>query len=266
MNQFYKLAIALLFANASFGQFSENFDSSSTLPAGWVAYSGTNGLGVNESWGVSTTNYHSTTNGAHVHYENVSGGMAEDWLVTPLINLSNYSGCSLTFYGAESYPSMNYGNSYSVRVSTTSQTNIGSFTTLATYSEPDFGYAKPMTNQKTVDLSSYNGQQIYVAFVMTQDDGDNWSIDDINISGTLSNETFGNQNIIKVYPNPVKDKLQITAQEEIENLQLISITGTVIKQVQNTTVLDMNELASGVYFLKITTKDNTVSTRKIVKQ
>lgn len=266
MKNLYKLAIVLLFTNASFGQFNENFDASLSLPAGWVAYSGTNGLGVNQNWEVSTTNYHSSGNGAHVHYENVSGGVAEDWLVSPLINLSNYSGCSLTFYGAESYPAVNYGNVYSVRVSTTSQTNISSFTTLATYSEPDFGYAKPMTNQKTVDLSSYNGQQIYVAFVMTQDDGDNWSIDDVNISGTLSNESFENKKTIKVYPNPVKDKVEVTALEEIESLQLISITGINVKQVQNTTVMDMSELASGVYFLKITTKDNAISVKKIIKQ
>ena len=101
---------------------------------------------------------------------------------------------------------------------------------------------------------------------MTQNDGDNWTIDDVKITGTLSNESFENKKTIKVYPNPVKDKVEVTALEEIESLQLISITGINIKQIQNTTVMDMSELASGVYFLKITTKDNAISVKKIIKQ
>lgn len=266
MKNLYKLAIALLFTNASFGQFNENFDASLSLPAGWVAYSGSNGLGSSQSWGLTTMQYHSSNNAAHVHYEAVSGGLAEDWLVTSQINLNGYSGCTLSFYGSESYPSMDYGTNYTVKISTTSQTDRNSFATVATYGETSFGYSQPMTNQKTVDLSAYNGQQIYVAFVMTQNDGDNWTIDDVKITGTLSNESFENKKTIKVYPNPVKDKVEVTALEEIESLQLISITGINIKQIQNTTVMDMSELASGVYFLKITTKDNAISVKKIIKQ
>ena len=36
--------------------------------------------------------------------------------------------------------------------------------------------------QNTVDLSAYLGQQIYVAFVMTQNNGDDWYLDDIQFS------------------------------------------------------------------------------------
>lgn len=266
MKNFYKLAVALLCVNASFGQFNETFDNSASLPAGWAAYTGSNGLGTTQSWGISTTHYHSSNKSAHVHYENVTGGLAEDWLVTPLINLNNYTGCTLRFYGSETYPAMDYGTVYTVKVSTTSQTDRNSFTTIATYGETSFGYSQPMTNQKTIDLSAYNGQQIYVAFVMAQDDGENWTIDDVNITGTLNTASFENENTIQVYPNPVKDLVTVTLKDGIESLQLISITGNIIKKVQNTTVMDMTELASGIYFLKIETRNNATITKKIIKQ
>ena len=40
------------------------------------------------------------------------------------------------------------------------------------------------TAMKTVSLSAYSGQQIYIAFVMVQNDGDNWFLDTVGVTGT----------------------------------------------------------------------------------
>jgi len=149
-------------------------------PACWATYIGTNGLGTASNW-ISTTTTSEGSGAAYVEYENVSGGSAEDWLVTPLITLQN--GSAMSFYQRQTY-STSYGSSYSVRVSTTSQTSPAAFTTVSTWAESTFSttYAK-----KTVDLSAYNGQSVYIALVMTNDDGDDWYVDSLKVYGTCTN-------------------------------------------------------------------------------
>ncbi|MPM35972.1 hypothetical protein SDC9_82566 [bioreactor metagenome] len=148
-------------------------------PACWASYIGTNGLGTSSNW-VSTTTISEGTGAAYIEYENVSGDTAEDWLVTPLISLQN--GSAMSFYQRQTYTT-NYGSSYSVRVSTTSQTSQASFTTVSTWDESSFSTSY---TKKTVDLSAYNGQNVYIALVMTNDDGDDWYVDSLKVYGTCT--------------------------------------------------------------------------------
>ena len=91
----------------------------------------------------------------------------------------------------------------------------------------------------------------------------------------LSHETEG----IKVYPNPTTGELRIENGElKIENIEFFDISGklyeynnsyglTVLRSYGLTTdgvVFDISHLPSGIYFLKITTENGTV-TKKIVK-
>ncbi len=148
-------------------------------PECWATYIGTNGLGTANNWTTSTSTYEGL-GAAYVDFENVSGGTAEDWLVTPLITLQN--GSAMSFYQKQYYSS-NYGSSYSVRVSTTSQTAPASFTTVSTWAESTFSTSY---TKKTIDLSAYNGQSVYIALVMTNDDGDDWFVDSLKVYGTCT--------------------------------------------------------------------------------
>jgi len=149
-------------------------------PACWATFMGTNGLGTVSNWIPSTTTSEGS-GAAYVEYENVSGGSAEDWLVTPLITLQN--GSAMSFYQRQYYTT-SYGSSYSVRVSTTSQTAPASFTTVSTWDEASFSTSY---TKKTIDLSAYNGQSVYIALVMTNDDGDDWFVDSLKVYGTCTN-------------------------------------------------------------------------------
>lgn len=153
--------------------FTEGFEDGA-IPACWATYRGTNGLGTINDW---TINGDANTGAfaAYVEYENVSGGNAEDWLVTPAINIPNNAITQLSFYTKDEYSS-SHNTNYTIRVSTTSQTDHASFTTVETYTEAELGN---IYNQKLVDLNAYNGQTVYIAFVMSQDDGDSWFVDDI---------------------------------------------------------------------------------------
>lgn len=254
----------------SYGQFSENFDAAASIPAGWATYRGSNDLGAAYDWTfIATPRNYSPPNSAFVRYELVPGGSTlEDWMVTPLIDLTNYTGVNLTFYGGQQYTAA-YGTTYEVLVSTTSQTDISSFTSVALYGESNFvstgTAAFTAADLKTVDLSAYNGQQIYVAFKMSQNDGDNWFIDNVAVTGTLSNVDFESTNN-NVFPNPTTGIVTIQHNETLESVKVIGLLGNVVKSFSNTNTIDLSDLNSGTYMLNIITESGKTTTRKVIKQ
>lgn len=173
MRKLFTLLIVLfLWAGSSWGQLNESFSGTVFPPSDWIAFRGTNGLGTVQDWVRYTTNPYSAPACASVNYENVSEGLAEDWLVTPKVSVSEGNN-TLTFWIRDQFSS-NYGSVLSIRASSTSQNNHGDFTTIVDFTEPGTTYV-----QKTVDLSSYNNQNIHIAFVWINDDGDRLYLDDV---------------------------------------------------------------------------------------
>ena len=82
-------------------------------------------------------------------------------------------------------------------------------------------------------------------------------------AATLSvDDNFGINNTIKVYPNPTKEKIYITAKEAISSLVLYDVLGKQILRKENdTNSLDLNKLNSGIYFLEINSNN-----KKLVKK
>ena len=75
------------------------------------------------------------------------------------------------------------------------------------------------------------------------------------------------ENKFSVYPNPVKDILNIklTEGEEIEKILVYSTLGKLVKEYKITNnTINIESLASGIYILKVITKD-AILTEKIVK-
>ncbi|MGF1522054.1 MAG: DUF4347 domain-containing protein [Leptolyngbyaceae cyanobacterium] len=145
--------------------------SGSFPPAGWTSFDGESALG-SEDWSVGSLGGNSV---AFVFGDDVEGGLAEDWLVTTLVQPtaenSTLSFDALTFLGDGS-------TDFSIRVSTDEQTDQTSYETVATYTSDDFTGSFETFE---VDLSAYVDESIYVGFVMANDDGDTWVLD--NVSG-----------------------------------------------------------------------------------
>lgn len=261
------LILSLLTVSVSFGQLTENFDSGTSLPGFWTSFRGANGLGTAWDWSISTTRFYSGPNSAFVRYEANTGGVNEDWLVTSPIDLTSYTGNALTFYGGQQYTDP-YGTVYTIRVSTTSATDIASYTTVATYGEADFTdiLVPALTSLKTVDLTAYDGNaEVYVAFVMAQNDGDNWFIDDVNVTGTLGTEAFDRNTMVALYPNPSNGLVNISTNLAVESVEIYNGVGSLLKSVRNTDKFDISEMATGNYLLKIRTADGGLFNEKIIK-
>ena len=75
-------------------------------------------------------------------------------------------------------------------------------------------------------------------------------------------------NTVSVYPNPVKDILNISSKELISNVQVYNVSGQQIlieKAINTITKIDLSSLSSGVYFVK-TSSSNASKTIKVIKQ
>ena len=75
------------------------------------------------------------------------------------------------------------------------------------------------------------------------------------------------ENLVAVYPNPVKDILTIAVQNtQIQNISILDITGKLVKQYTGiTNTINVGELVSGVYFIAVNT-DKGVYQSKFVKE
>jgi len=67
-----------------------------------------------------------------------------------------------------------------------------------------------------------------------------------------------------VYPNPVKDVLNVSTDEAIENITVFNLSGKKVKETTSQTGVSLGNLPSGTYIVRITT-DKAVETYKIQK-
>lgn len=150
--------------------FIENFESG--IPNTWAIFDNDVGTGVNWEvipWGTAN-------NAAFILYDCSVTSDAEDWLITPQI-IPTATDNFLRFFQADPDAS-DYGSIMTIRISTMSQTNPADFTTIYTQGE---SVLTPFLESHQIDLNAYINQPIYIAFVMTQNCGDRWVLDDVEV-------------------------------------------------------------------------------------
>ncbi|PSG90018.1 T9SS type A sorting domain-containing protein [Aurantibacter aestuarii] len=70
---------------------------------------------------------------------------------------------------------------------------------------------------------------------------------------------------VSIYPNPVKNELNIKGFKNIDSVSITNISGQVIKQFTNSLEkLDLSDLSSGVYFVSISSQEK-IKRIKIIK-
>ncbi|MDJ0631870.1 MAG: DUF4347 domain-containing protein [Xenococcaceae cyanobacterium MO_188.B29] len=153
---------------------NEGFGSSFP-PDGWATFIGENGIGDIENWLPGTDGGFEGRSVAFVRPEDVEDDLAQDWLVTPSLRPSAEN--STFSFDARQVFEGDQGSVYTIRVSTGSQTDPNDFEIVQTYLETDFSSTEYST--LSADLSAYEEQDVYVAIVMENDDGDFLAIDDV---------------------------------------------------------------------------------------
>ncbi len=98
----------------------------------------------------------------------------------------------------------------------------------------------------------------------------NYALSDSQVASLYSSETLGINEInknskVNVYPNPVKDILNIKSDNKLESVDVFSLNGQKLMTTQQNKI-DVSKLSSGVYIIKTTDKKGSVETQKIIKQ
>ena len=88
------------------------------------------------------------------------------------------------------------------------------------------------------------------------------------IGDALSVDDFKTVGDAVLYPNPANDKVAINTKLNIESLEVFDINGKNLTANTNfnNNVLDINQLATGVYMVKIKYKEGITSTKKLLKK
>lgn len=99
---------------------------------------------------------------------------------------------------------------------------------------------------------------------------DNYLTRASNTDTLLNNVTFAEDSLVTInlYPNPVNDILNINSKYTLNNISISDINGRVVRNTSlNGTEAQINiaDLASGIYLLKVVTSDGTV-TKKVIKE
>ncbi|MGX7667936.1 choice-of-anchor J domain-containing protein, partial [Flavobacterium pedocola] len=190
-----KITLVIFMSLLSFlgyAQFPESFDAG--IPGTWSVMN--NGSGAAQDWSTSSTLFlptHSGSQHAIAGRANIGAGVtAENWLVTPQFAVPVNG--QLRFWTKMTL-SGDSGSLYQLRVSTTSQTNQASFTTIKQWTEAQLETAMAAGGSTAYNVygeiiqnltpTYTSGQLIYVAFVKVHTQtgavasGDRWIIDDV---------------------------------------------------------------------------------------
>jgi hypothetical protein len=187
----------------------------------------------------------------------------DDWTVSPQISLEGLAGAKLELYAKALTNS--YGpDQFEIGVSTEG-TEWVDFTIVSSTFAPGTEYTK-----YEIDLSDYDGQEIYIAIHCTTDDGLLLMIDDFKVTAeTTAGVSDLNKAKSAVYPNPVVDSFNVnlSAKMNANNVKVTvsDMTGKEVKSFGAASSYNVADLAAGVYVVKITDGQNT-ETKKIVKK
>lgn len=86
------------------------------------------------------------------------------------------------------------------------------------------------------------------------------------VQENLSVDEYNLINLINVYPNPTNDyfKIHIPNNQYIKSIEILDLSGKVIKQFNTSETYNIEEIASGIYFLKVKMNDSE-TIKKLVK-
>lgn len=68
------------------------------------------------------------------------------------------------------------------------------------------------------------------------------------------------------FPNPVTNELHVKTTATIKQVEIYNSLGNVVLTAENSSTIQVGELSSGVYAIKVTTENNSILTQTFIKQ
>ena len=246
--------------NAQTTVFNETFDSITSLPAGWEVQN----INGNGSWWTlddepSITDPLGFSGKVVVSFED----SPNDVIGTTSINLPAGS-LSLT-YQIGTYTqggALPYDSHYAVYV--LPATAIYSVAETPIFEETIATGDVAMT--KTINLSSYAGQNVRIYFRVFDTGTKALILDNIKVTqATLGTSEVSENAKVGISPNPATDFITVKSKSKINSIEVFDVVGRKMTTTFNDDKIDVRNLQSGSYILKIETKDG-IKTEKFIKK
>jgi hypothetical protein len=83
-------------------------------------------------------------------------------------------------------------------------------------------------------------------------------------NNTLTSQNFNQNNLeVSVYPNPAKDVLNIEMTNEVKSVEIYNFQGQKVLE-SNQKQINVSNLSSGMYMIKVQDSENSVATKKVI--
>lgn len=253
--------------------FQEDFEDSTSID-GWTMYKDTNTVYssyqefLNNAWNLVQLNSDPKLGNSALSSTSwfTSSNKADRWGVTPVIDLSNYSDLSLKF-DVRASDEAPWNDGLIIKISTTGNDKESFIDTLYDTTTNEIGESENW-NTRTVDLSAYIGEKIYLAFINQWEDGNILQVDNIIVDGTLAVSEVSKPKVA-VYPNPVQDEFKLNLSQAYNaakvQVTVTDLTGRKVKSFSAGEIYNVSGLSKGVYIVTVTDGTNKF-TQKLIKK
>jgi hypothetical protein len=267
------------------GTVVEGFEMPAFPPAGWAVYN----PDLDYTWLRSTAAFHiGTACMVKDNYNDSIWGHVDDFTYQNM-DLTSINNPQITFYLAYRLytdPSLptNFSDTLQVLISTDcgstytilyNQFGVGLTTTIPTWANNSFVPNASQWRLETIDLTPYAAaQNAIVKFRNITQFENNLYIDDININSSTGINQISYDPSFTVFPIPTKGILNVQWGSVLKQDISIEITNALGQSIYNSTVknysgtilpINLSKNDSGIYFIKVRSKDKTVN-QKIVLQ
>ncbi|MBP7077702.1 MAG: choice-of-anchor J domain-containing protein [Bacteroidales bacterium] len=215
-----------------------------------------NGAG-NNTWSVTSQSPYSGDYAAFAMFE-ASGNENQQWLITNSVLIPQNQ--KLSFYVKDHFSTDN-ASQLKLFISNDQQTKPLSYIELLAVNESEVSNTE--YTHIEADITDFSGQQVCFAFVMIDNNGDSWYIDDISMETNVNANLESPENI-RIYPNPCNNEV-IIMNAQGASIELINLTGQTVLSFDkeyNNTHYNLESLSAGNYFVRIT-KNNTTVVKKL---
>ena len=112
-------------------------------------------------------------------------------------------------------------------------------------------------------------------FIKTEISGqigaDNFALDNISLievcnDDVLTSNSSNNNTDLDFFPNPATDQLFINNSNDIVNIKIFNLEGTLIKETNQTETIDINSLSNSMYIIQAEYTNGEIKTHKFLKQ
>ena len=109
-----------------------------------------------------------------------------------------------------------------------------------------------------------SGRIIFSPSVIQKHFGSSLVVDDLSLNATTSVSEMYNSVATKVYPNPAKDIIQLKG-SNIKSVEIVNAIGEIMLYENTRQSIDISNLSSGIYFVKINHGNETEMIKLVVE-